>query len=105
MDRHRPGGTRRADLATAEVLVDAGPLGFALVAVAAEADGTGPRAAALFFSEDGITWSVTDLATVGAPPGRWPAQVLVGADHIGISYSKPPGDGEKSVTLLAPPRR
>ncbi|MDQ1479753.1 MAG: Photosynthesis system assembly factor, partial [Actinomycetota bacterium] len=90
-------------------IVDAGPLGFAVVVTAdANPKDATPGFDSLLFSTDGITWSTSDLAAAGAPAGAYPTQVLVGADHIGVDYEGPnatPNGPTKITTLLATPTR
>jgi hypothetical protein len=90
-------------------LVDAGPLGFAVVADADPHTGDEVRGHDyLLFSTDGSTWSTSDLDAAGAPAAAYPLQVMVGADHIAVDYEQAigtPGGPSKLTTVLATPKR
>jgi hypothetical protein len=85
---------------------DAGPLGFAVLVVSVgDRKEGGPTAARLLFSQDGVSWSTTELASVGAPAGAWPSQVTVGADHVAVNFGgdvKGTGDAASTVLLATP---
>jgi hypothetical protein len=95
--------------AASATLVDAGPLGFAVVATAdANPNGDTGRHDYLLFSTDGISWSTADLGAAGAPANTGLLQVTVGADHIGVDYESAngsPGGPMKITTVLATPER
>ncbi|HUI48293.1 MAG TPA: hypothetical protein VL119_06335 [Acidimicrobiia bacterium] len=99
--------------------VDAGPLGYAVVAftheqtTGATAAPNSPDAAGhtyLFDSNDGSSWKITDLAEVGEPPNATLASTSVGADHVDLTFQQAlPGDGGavkswKLVTLVGTPK-
>jgi hypothetical protein len=100
-----PAGSPAASVSATDV----GPLGFAVVATAdANPNDSNAGTSYLLFSTDGISWSATDLATVGATAGASPMQVTVGSDHIGIDYEPIAATGAVPVpmtTLLATPKR
>ncbi len=100
-----PAGAPASSISSA----DAGPLGFAVV-VSAEDNGNNQVRGhdRLLFSTDGVNWTTSDLAAAGAPAGGYPAQVTVGADHVGVDYEvagPTPGGPMKITTVLATPKR
>jgi hypothetical protein len=88
---------------------DAGPLGFAVLAVAdADPMDQQPGHDYLLFSTDGTNWTTSDLAAIGEPKDGYATSVTVGADHIGVNYQGPAvtnGGLSKLTTLLATPQR
>ena len=100
-----PAGSPRASVSATDV----GPLGFAAVATAdPNPNDNTPGKSYLLFSTDGISWSTTDLATVGAPANVIPMQVTVGSDHVGVDYEPTPvtaAGPTPMTTLLATPTR
>ena len=101
-----PAGSPAASVSSTDV----GPLGFAVVATAdANPTDSSPGRSYLLFSTDGISWSTTDLATVGAPADASPVGVTVGSDHVGVDYESAgasvAGGPMHITTLLATPKR
>jgi hypothetical protein len=91
-------GWERADI----VSVAAGPLGFAaLVADYGDGDGDDARYA-LLTSTDGSSWSVTDLDAEGVEPTQHPYQVLVGANHVAVTFT---GTTGRATGGAEPPER
>jgi hypothetical protein len=90
-------------------IMDAGPLGFAVVVTADANEQAGRRGHEyLLFSTDGTSWSTSDLAAAGAPAGANPMLATVGSDHIGVDYESAgptPGGPMKITTVLATPTR
>ncbi len=86
--------------------VDAGPLGFAAIVSTGSADSPHRY---LLHSSDGTSWKVTDLATVGAPAKGGLEGLVVGADHIDVTFgltdaTPAAGTPAQLVTLVATPK-
>ena len=99
-----PAGSPAASVSATDV----GPLGFAVIATAdANPNDNTPGKGYLLFSTDGISWSTTDLASVGAPANGTLMQVTVGSDHVGVDYEATSATGGPipMTTLLATPKR
>ena len=58
---------------------------------------TRPHVPTCCTARDGVTWNVTDLATVGAPRPTGLSSVTVGADHIDVSYEVAGDEGDPTV--------
>jgi hypothetical protein len=100
-----PAGTPASSVTASDV----GPLGFAvLVSTNPTPNDPTPGHDHLLFSTDGVTWTTTDLSTVGEPAADYAIAVTVGADHLSVDYGQSvatPGGTTKIITLLATPKR